>query len=68
MEDLNPKESMSLREASSMLSVPTFVLINMVKKGRMPYFKDPLTGRRRFRISDLLDYLRSNRIGNKADR
>lgn len=67
MEDLNPKESMSLREASAMLSIPTFVLINMVKKGKMPYFKDPLTGKRRFRIADLIDYRRSNRIGSKAE-
>lgn len=67
MEDLNPKESMSLHEASALLGIPTYLVIKMTIKRTLPCFRDPLTGRRRFRISDLLDYRHAHRIGSKAE-
>lgn len=67
MNDLDPKESLTLQKAAAILKLPTYVLIKMTIKGTIPCFRDPLTGKRRFRLSDLLDYYDTHRIGNKAE-
>lgn len=67
MNDLDPKESLSLHKAAALLNIPTYILIKMTLKGTLPCFRDPLTGKRRFRLCDLIDYKDSTRIGSKAE-